>query len=671
MKIKSIRAVNFRAIKDETLICDDLTALVGANGAGKSSFLRALLVFQGRQKPTAEDFYNRDTDEDVKIAVTFTDLPGAASKRFAKYVRDGDLEVVRVCRHNDGAVASSLHGVSPSNSGFDGVRTAPRVADALRRYDGLRQDPRYSGLPKCSTGKAAREELGRWEDANPDRCDRPMDDGSFFGFGESARGDLGRFVNILYVPAVREATWDGAEGRKGSTLRSLLDLTVKNGLAASIRRQDEMDAAGAVYTEAHHKADLPDPERQRDGINDTLGMLVRGAEVDYHYDLELILDRPAAKRGTQDAEADSDYLRLLADLPPATLRLSEDGYSTTIDRTGHGLQRAFIIAMLGRLHRAQAGASASATDVGVGDDDPSVVLVLEEPELYQHPARMRHLAGLFRSMSQNGLDGVADRIQVVYTTHSPYFVFADRIDQIRLVRKEGGRDGKPGTTRMKRTTSAAILAELKHRSAAYAPDGAIDYSLLRAMGPAASEGFFADAVVLTEGPSDRIALLGVAEVMGRSLDALGVSVISCGSKLAIPLPLVMFRRLGMPVYAVWDADKNTGSQKKDSERIVSALGYGGADWRGMTTGSFACLPGNLEDVIRSDLNKALGADVDEDPYESMLNRRRKKYGLGRLASKLIKTHLVMEEVEERGIHLERLESIVGEITKLPGGLAPE
>ena len=647
MRIKSIRVENFRSVKSQTLACDDLTALVGANGAGKSTFLRALLVFTGTQKADIEDYYNRNTDEKIEIAVTFTDLPYTAAKKFSKYIRDGDLEVVRVCRHDRGAAVSSLHGIAPSNSDFDEVRTAARVADALHEYDKLRKDPLYSDLPKCSTGKAAREELGRWEDANPDRCDRPVDDGSFFGFKDTARGYLGRFINILYVPAVREATMDGTEGGRGSVLRDLFDLTVKNALLASIRRQDEMEAANAVYTEAHHKADLPDPRRLRDGINNTLGMLARGAEADYWYDLKLPLD----------------------DLPPSTLRLAEDGYSTTIDRTGHGLQRLFIIAMLCRLHRAQAGASAAATDIGAGDGGPSIVLAMEEPEMYQHPARARHLAGLLSSVSKGGFEDVAASVQVIYATHSPHFVFADRIGHIRLVSKEGGKEGMPKTTRVDGTTSAAILAEMKRRNVACAADGAIDLSLLRAMDPAASEGFFANAVVLTEGPSDRIALLGAAEVMGHPLDALGVSVISCGSKLAIPLPLVMFRRLGIPVYAVWDADTNEGSQRKESERIVSALGYGGADWRGKTTETFACLPNNLEDAIRSDLKKAMGAAAGDDPYNAILDGRRKRHGLGQFSSKRMKTHLVMEEVRERGIRLGRLESIVGEIAKLPGGRA--
>ena len=45
MIIESVRIKNFRSIEDETLSCDRLAALVGANGSGKSSFLRGLELF--------------------------------------------------------------------------------------------------------------------------------------------------------------------------------------------------------------------------------------------------------------------------------------------------------------------------------------------------------------------------------------------------------------------------------------------------------------------------------------------------------------------------------------------------------------------------------------------------------------------------------------------------
>jgi len=75
MIINVLRVKRFRCIEDEPLPCNNLTALVGANGAGKSSFLRALEVFYSpTPRIDAEDFYAGQTSSEVVVSVTFQDL---------------------------------------------------------------------------------------------------------------------------------------------------------------------------------------------------------------------------------------------------------------------------------------------------------------------------------------------------------------------------------------------------------------------------------------------------------------------------------------------------------------------------------------------------------------------------------------------------------------------
>ena len=65
-----MRVLNFRSIKDETLECDALTALVGANGSGKSSFLRALeLFYSPTPRVDTDDFYAGDISQEITIAL--------------------------------------------------------------------------------------------------------------------------------------------------------------------------------------------------------------------------------------------------------------------------------------------------------------------------------------------------------------------------------------------------------------------------------------------------------------------------------------------------------------------------------------------------------------------------------------------------------------------------
>jgi predicted ATP-dependent endonuclease of OLD family len=82
--IQSIHVRNFRSILDETLECDELTVLVGANGSGKSSFLRALdLFYDPSPKVDVADYYDGNTAEAIVISITFKDLSEEAGDLFS------------------------------------------------------------------------------------------------------------------------------------------------------------------------------------------------------------------------------------------------------------------------------------------------------------------------------------------------------------------------------------------------------------------------------------------------------------------------------------------------------------------------------------------------------------------------------------------------------------
>jgi putative ATP-dependent endonuclease of OLD family len=75
MLIKTLHVKNFRSILDQELSLLRLTALIGRNNVGKSSFLQALKLFY---EPLAvcksEHFYDKNTSEPIQIVVTYTEL---------------------------------------------------------------------------------------------------------------------------------------------------------------------------------------------------------------------------------------------------------------------------------------------------------------------------------------------------------------------------------------------------------------------------------------------------------------------------------------------------------------------------------------------------------------------------------------------------------------------
>jgi predicted ATP-dependent endonuclease of OLD family len=74
------------------------------------------------------------------------------------------------------------------------------------------------------------------------------------------------------------------------------------------------------------------------------------------------------------------------------------------------------------------------------------------------------------------------------------------------------------------------------------------------LGLRASEGFFADGVILVEGDEDEAVIGALAQARGVSLDAAGIAIIPSGGKTKLPNMHALYNRLGIRVFTIFDAD---------------------------------------------------------------------------------------------------------------------
>lgn len=595
MILESIRIRNFRSILDETLYFESLTALVGSNGSGKSSFLRGLhLFYESSPRIEMEDFYNRDSAAEIIITATFRDLSPEAQVRFSSYMQGDKLTVERVFVWVNGKVDWKYHGSTFQHPAFQKIRNALAIKDrgkaAKEAYDELRAESDFSSLPPWSNLGAVQGNLKQWEANHPDLCTRQRDDGQFFGFREVAQGYLGKFTRFLSIPAVRDASDDSAEGR-GSVLTELMDLVVRNALSANNDLVNFKKEIRERYNEIIDPASRAELTTLAGRMTKTLKTFVPDSDV--RVDLQWL----------PSPEIDIP-------LPQADVKIIEDGYSSAVSRTGHGLQRAFILTILQHLALAQ-----SAVAVGETSEDqnqtkqevrlPDLVLAIEEPELYQHPNRQRHLAKILSQLALGKIPGVAERTQVVYSTHSPLFVGIDRVKQIRLLRKTSHASDKPKVTRVISTNldkMAEAIWEADGKPSQRYTGKTLSPRLQTIMTPWMSEGFFAEVVVLVEGEDDRAAILGVAAAMGYDLESKGISVIPCGGKNNLDRPTAIFRNLEIPVYVVWDSDKGEeGAKPEDNHRLLRLMKQPVEDWPCQVHDQFACFECKLERTLQHEI----------------------------------------------------------------------
>lgn len=596
MRIKRIHIKNFRSILDEYIDCDSLTALVGRNGSGKSSFLSALqLFYESSSAVNREDFYSESLSQNIEVAVTFTDLSGEAKGLFSSYMDKKDLTVVRVFSDPELGKSGTYHGIRLQNAKFDDIRKAGGKRDITGQYNKVRESGEYPSLPTVRSADDALKALEEWESQNPTECSPSIDDGQFFGFTQVARGYLGRYTRLINIPAVRDALEDATE-KKGSSVTEIMDLVVRSALANRKELTEFRQRTQNEYNEIMNPQNLSELGDLERALSNTLQSYVPEASVRLQW---------------------SEFGDVFIPMPQAQIKLREDDYEARVERTGHGLQRAFIVTMLQHLLAArEKQAQLEDKDLKgngipkkIDNQLPDLVLAIEEPELYQHPSRQRHLASVFLKLSSGLIPGVAKNTQVLYTTHSPLFVGLDRFDQIRVLRKISAARGQPKETRVKRVDMGQISTELSNmqegKRKKFTPE-TLRARLQAVMTPWMNEGFFADLVVLVEGEGDRAPILGAAHSMNYDLDAMGVTVIPCFGKPNLDRPLVIFRQLDIPVYMVWDGDCDAKEPKPENNRyLLRLLGEPEEDWPEFIGSSYACFKNNIGKTMESEIGGAL------------------------------------------------------------------
>ena len=95
MQLTHARVKNFRSLRDVSVSFGAHTALIGGNGAGKSSILKAIDKFYSNAKTLdPDDYFGRDITIPVEIELTFSDFNPQELDTFESRVREGRLTVM-------------------------------------------------------------------------------------------------------------------------------------------------------------------------------------------------------------------------------------------------------------------------------------------------------------------------------------------------------------------------------------------------------------------------------------------------------------------------------------------------------------------------------------------------------------------------------------------------
>lgn len=555
MRIETVRIKNYRSLKNVELKLSSYAAFIGANGSGKSSVLYALDWFFNESAVTKTDLHcyeeipelaagdaaeqeNKPTEKsadpansEMSVEVELVDLSDEDRKRLGTYGRADKATLRRIWSPHEGG-QSRLIGNSRQGPGFNAVRSATPLKEKRSAYDRLQ--PTIQGLRKLTgvPSKASIDEaLDDWE-SDPNNAsqleDVPAWDANQM-MGWNGTNALKECIRFILIPAAVKISEEVGSASKGSALSDVINHLVVPATVGALDNWIEQNRETLDELRSEIGANIDTTlAREQERINQTLQSLVPDASVSLVNQIPKILPKVT---------------------PTISTRVTIDSFTNDLSCQGHGVQRAVMIAVFQALVPDEESPVATDETDGGGEaptdgqfangdttDAPSLVVAIEEPEIYQHPPRARGFARTLKKLSQEW------NKQVLVATHSPYFV---RPDQFRNLH----RFVHAGCETEIHSTDSQVIASSIGKNV-----NEVQKELVTRIATEFSEGFFAEVAVLVEGHTDRVVIESIAELLNGNLDVGGVAVISVGGKEAIACAHAILRSLQVATYVIVDGD---------------------------------------------------------------------------------------------------------------------
>lgn len=577
MKIQRIEIKNYRSLNDLTVYPEDILALVGRNNSGKSNLIKALeLFFEGSVRLTNDEcFYNQKTEDPIEISITFGQLSDWERTQFEPWMTDEDKLIVGreiVCTGAESPYTiNTLATIEVPEPEWlrEDVIGSEKIAEWWAKKDELRTNGLDFGV-ELGTAKptvakwreAAERFLEDHRDEIPRREEKRKNPKGYPGV---LKGALPEFI---YIPAVRDIS-EEAKVTKTNPFGQLINSVLEK------ISEEQKDIISKELVE----------------IEKRLNRSEAGDRITEIKDIEIRLNELMAELMDCDIEIEMAMPQLKEVFAGAKI-YADDGLRTTIETKGHGMQRSMIFTIL-RAYAALSHVRKAAEKAG----ERSTIFAIEEPELYLHPQSQRTLMSVFRDIA-------GGRDQVIYSTQSSLFVDISHFDQICIMRREKKDEGYESYPTQ--LLMSAMIGDLKARKGVDATEEGIREQYSHAFNPMINEGFFADKVVIVEGPSEQYALPIYADALAYDLNRNNVSVVHSDGKGQMDRLLRMFNGFGIATYLWFDGDKNS-NDKEVRDKTLELLGLLGdpvekiEDLKTKVCDNYTVLEHTLEETLRDQL----------------------------------------------------------------------
>ncbi|WP_293938146.1 ATP-dependent nuclease [Sphingobacterium sp. UBA5996] len=204
---------------------------------------------------------------------------------------------------------------------------------------------------------------------------------------------------------------------------------------------------------------------------------------------------------------------------------------TSYERIGHGAVRSAIFSLLLMKDIAEEFVRV--------EHRKDYIVLFEEPELFLHPKLMKQLRSLIYKVSESSTP-----YQILCASHSPQMIdiTKEKSSLVRMVKNnEGTQLYQINDEFLKDSKDIKTKEQLKQEM----------NEVLR-FNPFICESFYADEVILIEGPTEEIILRGYLNEIQSDKD---IFVVNCGTVNNIPFFQKIFSRFNIKYHVICDSDK--------------------------------------------------------------------------------------------------------------------
>ena len=575
MKIQKIETKNYRSLHNLTIYPEDILALVGRNNSGKSNLIKALeLFFEGSIRLINDEcFYNHKPEEPIEILITFEQLSDWEREQFEPWMDEDKLVVGReiVCAGADSYTINNLAITKVPEPEWlrEDIISGEKITEWWSNKDELKINGVEFGVELGTT----KPTVVKWKEAvkkfldehrneipwKKERRENPK------GYPGVLKGALPEFIHI---PAVRDISEEAKVGKTNPFGQLINSVLVK----ISGEQKDAIS-------------------KQLKEIEKRLNRSEEGERITEIKNIEARLNKLMSELMDCDIEIEMAMPQLREVFGAAKI-YADDGTRTTIEGKGHGMQRSMIFTIL----RAYAEL-AHVQKAGEKAEERTTIFAIEEPELYLHPQSQRTLMSVFREIASG-------RDQVIYSTQSSIFVDISHFDHICIMRRE--KRDESYESYPTQLSISTMIEDLKARKGVDATEEGIREQYSHAFNPMINEGFFADKVVIVEGPSEQYALPIYADAFGYNLDRINISVVHSDGKGQMDRLLRVFNGFKIPTYLWFDGDKND-EDKDVRDKTLELLELLGdpvekiEDVKTKVSDRYAILEYKLEETLKDEL----------------------------------------------------------------------